>query len=64
MPTQPDRSETDSTQPANPKAQPEPAKRKPGDYPFQGLRDPGRPLMTRPYARLVSRWAAGIGLDP
>ncbi|MGN6261366.1 MAG: hypothetical protein ACTHNO_11585 [Ralstonia sp.] len=33
MPIQPDRSETDSTQPANPKAQPQPqpAKRKPGD---------------------------------
>ena len=30
MPTQPGRSETDTTQPASPKAQPEPAKRKPG----------------------------------
>ena len=31
MPTQPRRSETDTTQPVSPEAQPEPAKRKPGD---------------------------------
>jgi integrase len=40
------------------------AERKPGEYLFPGLRDPGRPLTTRQYARLVSRWVAGIGLDP
>jgi integrase len=40
------------------------AERKPGEYLFRGLRDPGRPLTTRQYARLVSRWVAGIGLDP
>jgi integrase len=40
------------------------AERKPGKYLFPKLRDPGRPLTTRQYARLVSRWVAGIGLDP
>ena len=40
------------------------ADRKPGEYLFPGLRDRGRPLTTRQYARLVSRWVAGIGLDP
>jgi integrase len=40
------------------------ADRKPGEYLFPGLRDPGRPLTTRQYARLVSSWVAGIGLDP
>jgi len=31
MSTQPGRSETDTTQPASPKGQPEPAQRKPGE---------------------------------
>ena len=31
MPTQPGRSDTDTTQPESPKAQPQPAKRKPGE---------------------------------
>jgi integrase len=39
------------------------ANRKPGEYLFPGLRYPG-PLTTSQYARLVSRWVAGIGLDP
>ena len=40
------------------------AEHKPGEYLFPRLRDPGRPLTTRQNARLVSRWVAGIGLDP
>src|SRR3569833_872027 len=35
----------------------------PGDYLFPSQRFPGRPLTTRQYARLVSTWIAGIGLD-
>jgi integrase len=37
--------------------------RRPGDYLFPSRRFPGRPLTTRQYARLVSGWIAGIGLD-
>jgi len=37
--------------------------KKPGDYLFPSQRFPGRPLTTRQYARLVSTWIAGIGLD-
>ena len=29
-----------------------------------GRRDPGSPLTTRQYSRLLSEWVAGIGLDP
>ena len=36
------------------------ADHKPREYLFPGLRDPGRPLTTRQYARLVSRWVAGL----
>src|SRR5690242_12277751 len=38
--------------------------RKPGDRPFAGRSGPGCSLATRQYARLLSRWLAGIGLDP
>jgi integrase len=37
--------------------------RKPGDYLFGGRR-PGRSMTTRQYARLLSEWFVGIGLDP
>ena len=37
--------------------------KRPGDYLFPSRRFPGRPLTTRQYARLVSGWIAGIGLD-
>ena len=37
--------------------------RRPGDYLFPSRRFPGRPLTTRQYARLVSDWITGIGLD-
>jgi integrase len=37
---------------------------KPGQCLFPGHFGPGRPLTTRQYARLVSQWARGIGLDP
>ena len=37
--------------------------RRSGDYLFPSRRFPGRPLTTRQYARLVSGWIAGIGLD-
>jgi len=33
------------------------------DYPFPGRRGPDRTLTTRQYARLVSEWVSGIGLD-
>lgn len=35
----------------------------PGDYLFTGYRGPGKCLTTRQYARLVSEWISGIGLD-
>jgi integrase len=38
--------------------------RKPGDYLFPGRKGPDRSLTTRQYARLVSEWVRGIGLDP
>jgi integrase len=38
--------------------------RKQGEYLFPGRRGPDRPLTTRQYARLVSEWVRGIGLDP
>ncbi len=34
------------------------------DHLFAGGRDPHRGLTTRQYARLLSGWLAGIGLDP
>jgi integrase len=37
---------------------------KPGDRLFTGRRRPDRNLTTRRYARLLSDWLAGIGLDP
>jgi integrase len=39
-------------------------RKKPGDYLFTGRRGPGRNLTTRQYARLLSAWISGIGLDP
>jgi integrase len=38
--------------------------KKPGDRLFTGRRGPGCSLTTRQYARLLSGWLAGIGLDP
>jgi integrase len=40
------------------------AGRMPGEVLFPGRRGPSRSLSTRQYARLVSAWIAGIGLDP
>src|SRR6516162_6388547 len=39
------------------------ASKKPGQFLFTG-RDSRRGMRTRQYARLVSKWVAGIGLDP
>jgi integrase len=38
--------------------------KKPGDRLFTGRRGPDRSLTTRQYARPLSDWLAGIGLDP
>ena len=38
--------------------------KKPSDFIFTGRRGRERNLTTRQYARLVSGWIAGIGLDP
>lgn len=38
--------------------------KKPGECLFTGRRELGRGLTTRQYARLLSDWLAGIGLDP
>jgi integrase len=38
--------------------------KKPGDRLFTGRRQPACSLTTRQYARLLSGWLAGIGLDP
>src|SRR5262249_50068548 len=38
--------------------------REPGEYLFRGRRGPDEHLTTRQYARLVSAWVSGIGLDP
>jgi integrase len=38
--------------------------RRPGQCLFHGRRDPDAHLTTRQYARLVSEWVSGIGLDP
>ena len=40
------------------------AGKKPGEFLFTGRRRPGESMTTRQYARLVSEWIAGIGLDP
>jgi integrase len=40
------------------------AKKQPGEFLFTGRRGGGQSLTTRQYARLVSEWAASIGLDP
>jgi len=39
------------------------ASRKPAEFLFSGRGGPGRCITTRQYARLVSKWIAGIGLD-
>ena len=39
-------------------------RKKPGDFLFAGRRGPDRCLTTRQYARLLSGWITGIGLDP
>jgi integrase len=38
--------------------------KKPGDRLFTGRRGPGCNLTTRQYARLLSGWLSGIGVDP
>jgi hypothetical protein len=38
--------------------------RSPGQCLFPGRRGPDAHLTTRRYARLVSEWVSGIGLDP
>jgi integrase len=38
--------------------------RKAGEYLFRGGQKSDRPLSTRQYARLLSKWVRGIGLDP
>jgi len=38
--------------------------RRPGQYLFPGRHGPVHPMTTRHYARLVSAWIGGIGLDP
>ena len=40
------------------------AGRKPGEFLFVGRRGPAESMTTRQYARLVSGWIGGIGLDP
>jgi integrase len=40
------------------------AGKKPGDFMFSGRKGSDRRITTRQYARLVSGWIAGIGLDP
>jgi integrase len=38
--------------------------KKPGEFLFGSRRGSGRPITTRQYARLVSKWIASIGLEP
>ena len=38
--------------------------KKPGQFLFAGRRGSDQSITTRQYARLVSRWISGIGLDP
>ena len=40
------------------------ARKQSGEFLFAGRRGEGHCLTTRQYARLVSEWTAGIGLDP
>jgi integrase len=40
------------------------AVKKSGEFLFTGRRRPGEGMATRQYARFVSEWTAGIGLDP
>jgi integrase len=40
------------------------ATKKPGEFLFTSRRRPGESMTTRKYARLVSEWVAGVGLDP
>jgi integrase len=40
------------------------ADKKPGEFLFGGRRGPSRCMTTRQYARLVTEWIRGIGLDP
>ena len=40
------------------------AGKKPGEFLFTGRRGLGHCMTTRQYARLLSEWIAGIGLDP
>ncbi len=42
----------------------EPTEKRPRDFLFSGRRGKGSCLSTRQYARLLSEWIAGIGLDP
>jgi integrase len=37
---------------------------RPGEFLFPGRRSPSHGISTRQYARLLSDWIAGIGLDP
>jgi integrase len=38
--------------------------KRPGEFLFTGYRGPNRSMTTRQYARLVSEWIGGVGLDP
>ena len=40
------------------------ASKTPGEFLFTSRRRPGERMTTRQYARLVSEWMAGVGLDP
>jgi integrase len=40
------------------------ARKKPGEFLFTSPGRPGEGMTTRQYARFVSDWIAGIGLDP
>jgi integrase len=40
------------------------ASKKPGEFLFAGRRGAERSMTTRQYARLVSQWIGGVGLDP
>ncbi len=40
------------------------ASKRPGEFLFASRRGQDRCMTTRQYARLVSEWIAGIGLDP
>ena len=40
------------------------ASKRPGEFLFTGRRGSNTSLTTRQYARLVSEWIGGVGLDP